>query len=89
MSKAALSQDTRTVREPVFPPICTKLAAQAASPIADPDYHPEDGQAPQPILRGVHLPEDVLRQVYHDNAVKLLGPRAGNLQNLGKKADKG
>jgi predicted TIM-barrel fold metal-dependent hydrolase len=39
---------------------------EGQSPIADPDA------PPSPPLRGVGLPNDVLRQVYHDNAVGLL-----------------
>jgi hypothetical protein len=44
-------------------------AWEGPSPIADPDY---DGPG-QPPLRGVDLPADVLRLVYHDNAACLLG----------------
>jgi hypothetical protein len=46
---------------------------QGPSPIADPDYQPAEGEPEQPWLRGVALPEDVLRKVYHDNAAHLLG----------------
>jgi hypothetical protein len=45
---------------------------QGPSPIADPDYTPEPGEPPQLQLRGVGLPRDVLKQVYHDNATRLL-----------------
>jgi predicted TIM-barrel fold metal-dependent hydrolase len=47
-------------------------AWQGRSPIADPDYTlPEDG-APTPPLIGLDLPQDVLRQVYCENARRLL-----------------
>jgi hypothetical protein len=49
---------------------------QGPSPIADPDHKPADGEPPTPTLRGVNLPADVLKQVYYDNAVRLLGPKA-------------
>jgi predicted TIM-barrel fold metal-dependent hydrolase len=42
------------------------------SPIADPDYLPDEGQPPMPTLHGVGLPADVLRKVYYDNAARLL-----------------
>ena len=45
---------------------------EGPSPIADPDYLPEDGQT-TPTLRGLGLPPEVLRRVYHDNAAQLLG----------------
>ena len=43
-------------------------AWEGPSPIADPDY---DGPG-QPPLRGVDLPADVLRQIYRDNAARVL-----------------
>ncbi len=46
---------------------------QGRSPIADPDYAPGDGEAATPLLCGIALPAGVLRQVYHDNAHRLLG----------------
>ena len=46
---------------------------QGPSPIADPDYEPGPGEGPTPTLRSVGLPPEVLRQVYSDNARKLLG----------------
>src|SRR5205085_186886 len=46
---------------------------EGPSPIADPDYKPVEGSPSTPLLRGLNLPEDVLRQVYHDNAHRLLG----------------
>lgn len=46
------------------------------SPIADGDYHPLPGEPPTPMLRGLGLPLDVLRQVYHENARRLLSARA-------------
>jgi predicted TIM-barrel fold metal-dependent hydrolase len=49
---------------------------EGSSPIQDPDYRAEgDGQATPP-LRGVGLPPEVLRRVYHDNVCALL-PGAG------------
>jgi predicted TIM-barrel fold metal-dependent hydrolase len=47
---------------------------EGPSPIADPDYLPE-GEQRTPTLRGLHLPEGVLRRVYHDNAARLLSLR--------------
>jgi predicted TIM-barrel fold metal-dependent hydrolase len=47
---------------------------EGRSPIADPDYTQEEGGPPTPLLRGLHLPEDVLRKVYYENARRLLGP---------------
>ena len=44
---------------------------EGPSPIADPDYPAELG--PGPALRGLGLPADVLRQVYRDNARRVLG----------------
>jgi predicted TIM-barrel fold metal-dependent hydrolase len=46
---------------------------QGPSPIADPDYVPEDGEGSTPYLRGVGLPRDVLEKVYYQNARQLLG----------------
>jgi hypothetical protein len=43
---------------------------EGQSPIADPDYPPDEG--PSPRLRGVDLPDEVLAKVYRDNAVRLL-----------------
>ena len=40
--------------------------------IADPDYTPGEGEPTTPLLRGVGLPADVLEQVYHHNARRLL-----------------
>jgi predicted TIM-barrel fold metal-dependent hydrolase len=45
---------------------------EGPSPIADPDYQPEDGLPATPYLRGLGLPDDVLQQVYHVNASRLL-----------------
>jgi predicted TIM-barrel fold metal-dependent hydrolase len=42
------------------------------SPIADPDYTPAEGGPRTPILRGLELPEEVLRLVYYENAQRLL-----------------
>ena len=62
---------------------------QGPSPIADPDYTPADGESQSPWLRGVHLPDDVLRRVYHDNAARLLASGPGKVQAVGKRSDKG
>jgi predicted TIM-barrel fold metal-dependent hydrolase len=48
---------------------------EGPSPIADPDSKPVEGSPSTPLLRGLNLPEDVLRRVYHDNAHRLLGTR--------------
>jgi len=48
---------------------------EGRSPIADPDYVAEPGGPSTPMLRGIKLPMDVLRQVYHDNASRLLNIR--------------
>ena len=45
---------------------------QGRSPIADPDYTAAEGEPATPLLRGVGLPPDVLEQVYHHNARRLL-----------------
>lgn len=42
------------------------------SPIADPDYKPQEGEPPLPTLHGVALPAEVLRRVYFENAGRLL-----------------
>jgi hypothetical protein len=47
---------------------------EGRSPIADADFTAEAGE-PSPPLLGVGLPEEVLRQLYHTNAVALLGQR--------------
>jgi hypothetical protein len=59
---------------------------QGPSPIADPDYRPGPGEPGQLWLRGVALPDDVLRKVYHENAVNLLGT-SGKLKRSGKTAE--
>jgi predicted TIM-barrel fold metal-dependent hydrolase len=46
------------------------------SPIADPDYQPVPGDGSTPTLRGLGLPHNVLVQVYHDNAQRLVARRA-------------
>jgi predicted TIM-barrel fold metal-dependent hydrolase len=48
-------------------------AWEGRSPIADADYTPAEGGPPTPPLRGLDLPADVLEQVYHGNAWRLLG----------------
>jgi hypothetical protein len=45
---------------------------QGRSPIADPDYHPAEGEPNTPLLHGLGLPANALKQVYHDNACRLL-----------------
>lgn len=45
---------------------------EGRSPIADPDYTPAVGEPPTPPLRGLHLPKDVLEQIYHANARRLV-----------------
>jgi predicted TIM-barrel fold metal-dependent hydrolase len=50
---------------------------EGRSPIADPDYRPEPRSPTTPPLLGLGLPQEVLRKVYHDNAVRLLPNRAG------------
>jgi predicted TIM-barrel fold metal-dependent hydrolase len=45
---------------------------QGPSPIADPDYTPAPGESSLPALHGLALPAEVLRQVYHENACRLL-----------------
>jgi hypothetical protein len=50
---------------------------EGASPIADGDYHPRPDEPPTPRLRGLGLPPDVLPQVYHENARRLLPACAG------------
>ncbi|HLJ92318.1 MAG TPA: amidohydrolase family protein [Gemmataceae bacterium] len=42
------------------------------SPIADPDYVPSAGEPDTPMLHGLGLPPDVLDQIYHHNACRLL-----------------
>jgi hypothetical protein len=45
---------------------------EGRSPIADPDYTPGAEELATPPLLGLSLPADVLRQVYHANAARLL-----------------
>jgi predicted TIM-barrel fold metal-dependent hydrolase len=45
---------------------------EGPSPIADPDFTPAPDGGPTPTLRGLHLPLDVLEQVYYGNARRLL-----------------
>jgi hypothetical protein len=45
---------------------------EGPSPVADGDYRPVPGEPVLPQLRGLGLPLDVLRQVYHDNTRRLL-----------------
>lgn len=46
-------------------------AWEGPSPVADGDYAPTLGEPPLPHLRGLGLPSEVLRQVYHANARRL------------------
>lgn len=45
---------------------------EGRSPIADPDYAHAEGEPATPMLHGLGLPADVLEQVYHQNACRLL-----------------
>ena len=45
---------------------------QGRSPIADADYTAEPGGPSTPMLHGLELPEEVLTEVYHGNASRLL-----------------
>jgi hypothetical protein len=45
---------------------------EGRSPIEDPDYQAAPGEPPSPMLRGLALPPDVLAQVYHGNAERVL-----------------
>jgi predicted TIM-barrel fold metal-dependent hydrolase len=47
---------------------------EGRSPMADPDWEPAVGEAGTPLLRGLALPAEVLEQLYHGNARRLLGP---------------
>jgi hypothetical protein len=46
---------------------------QGRSPIADPDYVHGKGEPATPLLRGLGLPDNVLNQVYLQNARRLFG----------------
>ncbi|HWY88184.1 MAG TPA: amidohydrolase family protein [Gemmataceae bacterium] len=48
---------------------------EGRSPIADPDYTPEENGPATPLLRGVGLPAEVLEKVYYRNAERLLAAR--------------
>jgi predicted TIM-barrel fold metal-dependent hydrolase len=48
-------------------------AWEGRSPISDPDYQDEPGVTP--VLRGLDLPAEVLRKIYHENARQLLEVR--------------
>ncbi len=58
-------------------------AWQGRSPIADPDYVAETVGPSTPLLRGLKLPPDVLSQLYHFNACRLL-----NIRSLHDSADR-
>jgi hypothetical protein len=45
---------------------------EGRSPIADADYTAAPGEPATPMLHGLELPADVLRQVYYENARRLL-----------------
>jgi predicted TIM-barrel fold metal-dependent hydrolase len=45
---------------------------EGISPIADPDYVAAEGGPSTPALRGLALPAEVLRKLYHDNSTRLL-----------------
>jgi predicted TIM-barrel fold metal-dependent hydrolase len=45
---------------------------EGRSPISDEDYLPQPSEPMTPPLRGLNLPHEVLRQVYHDNAARIL-----------------
>jgi len=47
-------------------------AWQGPSPIADPDHVPAEGGPPTPLLHGLELPAEVLKQVYWENARRIL-----------------
>lgn len=47
---------------------------EGRSPIADPDYTAAPGEPATPLLRGLSLPAEVLEQIYHANACRLLKP---------------
>ncbi|HLN28840.1 MAG TPA: amidohydrolase family protein [Gemmataceae bacterium] len=51
---------------------------EGRSPIADSDYSPGPDELPTPRLRGLYLPDDVLKQVYHTNASRILAHSAQN-----------
>jgi Amidohydrolase len=46
---------------------------EGRSPIADPDFKHEPNEPETPLLHGVNLPAEVLRQVYSENAARLFG----------------
>jgi hypothetical protein len=48
-------------------------AWEGRSPIADADFTHVENEPATPMLRGLALPADVLLQIYHGNAVRLLG----------------
>jgi hypothetical protein len=45
---------------------------EGRSPIADPDYQHTESEPATPLLHGIGLPAEVLEQVYHHNACRLL-----------------
>jgi hypothetical protein len=45
---------------------------EGRSPIADPDYTAAPGEPATPLLHGLELPDEVLKQVYYGNARRLL-----------------
>lgn len=51
-------------------------AWEGPSPIADPDFQSDEASGTTPLLRGLALPDDVLRRVYFENSRALLGKAA-------------
>jgi predicted TIM-barrel fold metal-dependent hydrolase len=45
---------------------------EGRSPVADPDFQHGPEEPATPLLRGLHLPHEILEKVYHSNAVRLL-----------------
>ncbi len=56
-----------------------ETAYAGPSPIADPDLPPEE----QPTLRGLALPDPVLQNLYHDNAVEFLAKVGAGFEGWG------
>jgi hypothetical protein len=48
-------------------------AWEGRSPIADADFAHAENEPATPLLRGLALPPEILLQIYHANAVRLLG----------------
>jgi len=56
-------------------------AWEGRSPIADADYRPAPGEPATPLLRGLDLPIEVLRQLYYGNACRLCPAAQATGQN--------